>query len=33
MGQDTRSPAELAADIDAARERLTGFVASCTDAD
>ena len=33
MGEDTRSPAELAADIDAARERLTGFVASCTDAD
>jgi hypothetical protein len=33
MGEDTRSPAELAADIDAARERLTGFVGSCTDAD
>jgi hypothetical protein len=33
MGEDTRSPAELAADIDAARERLTGFVAGCTDAD
>jgi hypothetical protein len=33
MGEDTRSPAELAADIDAARERLAGFVSSCTDAD
>jgi hypothetical protein len=33
MGEDTRSPAELAADIDAARERLAGFVGSCTDAD
>jgi hypothetical protein len=33
MGEDTRSPAELAADIDAARERLTGFVGSCTDED
>jgi len=33
MGEDTRSPAELAADIDAARERLGGFVGSCTDAD
>ena len=33
MGEDTRSPAELAADIDAARERLTGFVGSCSDAD
>jgi hypothetical protein len=33
MEEDTRGPAELAADIDAARERLTGFVASCTDAD
>jgi hypothetical protein len=33
MGEDTRSPAELAADIDAARERLAGFVAACTDAD
>jgi hypothetical protein len=33
MGDDTRSPAELGADIDAARERLAGFVGSCTDAD
>ena len=33
MGEDTRSPAALAADIDAARERLTGFVGSCSDAD
>ena len=33
MGEDTRSPAELAADIDAARERLAGFVAGCTDTD
>jgi hypothetical protein len=33
MGEDTRSPAELAADIEAARERLAGFVGSCTDAD
>lgn len=33
MGEDTRSPVELAADIDAARERLAGFVGSCTDAD
>jgi DinB superfamily len=33
MEEDTRSPAELAADIDAARERLAGFVGSCTDAD
>ena len=33
MGEDTRSPAELAADIDAARERLAGFVGGCTDAD
>jgi DinB superfamily len=33
MGEDTRSPAELAADIDAARERLAGFVGSCSDAD
>jgi hypothetical protein len=33
MGEDTKSPAELAADIDAARERLAGFVGSCTDAD
>lgn len=33
MGEDTRSPAELAAGIDAARERLAGFVGSCTDAD
>ncbi len=33
MGEDTRSPADLAADIGAARDRLTGFVASCTDAD
>jgi hypothetical protein len=32
MDEDTRSPAELAAAIDAARERLTGFVHSCTDA-
>ena len=33
MGEDTSSPAELAADIDAARERLAGFVAGCTDTD
>jgi hypothetical protein len=33
MGEDTRSPAELAADIDAARERLASFVAGCTDTD
>jgi hypothetical protein len=33
MGEDTRSPAELAADINAARERLAGFVGSCSDAD
>jgi hypothetical protein len=33
MAEDTRSAAELAADIDAARERLAGFVGSCTDAD
>jgi DinB superfamily len=33
MQEDQRSPAELAADIDAARERLIGFVAGCTDAD
>ena len=33
MGEDTRSPAELAADIDAARERLASFVAGGTDAD
>jgi DinB family protein len=33
MGEDARSPAELAADIDAARERLAGFVGNCTDAD
>jgi hypothetical protein len=33
MGEDTRGPAELAADIDAARERLAGFVGGCTDAD
>jgi DinB superfamily len=32
MDEDTRSPAELAAAIDAGRERLTGFVHSCTDA-
>lgn len=32
MDEDTRSPAELAAGIDAARERLTGFVDGCTDA-
>jgi hypothetical protein len=31
MGEDTRSPAELAADIDAARERLAGFVGSGAD--
>ena len=33
MQEDERSPVELAADIDAARERLIGFVAGCTDAD
>ncbi|HUL28296.1 MAG TPA: DinB family protein [Streptosporangiaceae bacterium] len=33
MQEDQRSPVELAADIDAARERLIGFVAGCTDAD
>ena len=33
MQEDERSPAELAAGIDAARERLIGFVAACTDAD
>ena len=32
MQEDVRSPAELAADIDAARERLIGFVDGCTDA-
>jgi DinB superfamily len=32
MQEDARSPAEFAADIDAARERLTGFVSGCTDA-
>jgi DinB superfamily len=31
MDEDTRSAAELAAAIDAARERLTGFVRGCTD--
>jgi DinB superfamily len=31
MDEDTRSAAELAAAIDAARERLTGFVQGCTD--
>jgi DinB superfamily len=33
MGEDTGSPAALAADINAARERLAGFVGSCSDAD
>jgi hypothetical protein len=32
MQEDVRSPAELAAGIDAARERLIGFVDGCTDA-
>src|SRR5215467_10460844 len=32
MQEDVRSPAELAADIDAARERLIGFVDGCPDA-
>jgi len=32
MQEDARSPAELAADIDAARKRLIGFVDGCTDA-
>ena len=32
MKEDVRSPAELAVDIDAARERLIGFVDGCTDA-
>jgi|SRR5215831_3856570 len=32
MQEDVRSPAELAADIDAARKRLIGFVDGCTDA-
>jgi DinB superfamily len=31
--QNERSPAEFAADIDAARDRLIGFVDGCTDAD
>jgi hypothetical protein len=31
--QNDRSPAEFAADIDAARERLIGFVDGCSDAD
>ena len=34
MGEDTRSPVELAADIDAAQgAAAAGFVGSCTDAD
>jgi hypothetical protein len=32
MREGARSPAELAADIDAARERLAGFADGCTDA-
>ncbi len=31
MQEDAKSPAEFAAEIDAARERLTGFVRGCTD--
>jgi len=31
MQEDARSPAEFAADIDAGRERLIGFVRGCTD--
>jgi DinB superfamily len=31
MQEDARSPAEFAADIGAARERLIGFVRGCTD--
>jgi hypothetical protein len=31
MAEDARSPAEYAADIDAARDRLIGFMAGCTD--
>jgi DinB superfamily len=31
MSEDARSPAQYAADIDAARERLVAFVGDCTD--
>ena len=33
MQEDVGTPAEFAADIDAARERLVGFVRGCTDAE